>query len=139
MNSISRRTSFRWLAIAGATLATGAAIGTARADYAPPQPPVKTPRVDQPGSIKRALTTGDRAINKKCIEKTLNEAPTGAVWSWKNPKTGNSGTVTPTADAERKNNQTCRSFSETITLKDGRSETITGHACKNPNGSWSMA
>lgn len=65
--------------------------------------------------------------------------PVGTTWSWKKPKIGNSGTVTPTSKAERAANDMCRSFTETITLRDGRTETINGNAYNNPNGSWTIA
>ena len=78
-------------------------------------------------------------MNRKCINKTLAEAPAGKTWSWKNPKTGNGGTVTPTSPLPRRGAESCRTFDESVTLKDGRSEKISGRACKRPDGSWQLS
>lgn len=133
MHALSRRAAFTWMFAA----ASGAALlgaGIARADYSG-LPDAKKPNGR---NLKRMLTAEDRAINGKCIAKTMNEAPTGAVWKWNNPKTGNGGAVTPTAKTARHAGQLCRDFKETITLKDGRSETVSGRACKNADGSWNV-
>ena len=136
MSALSRRAAFMTMfaAASGAALAFA---GAAAADQSGPDAP--DPKKPNGGGLKRQLTPEDRAINSKCINKTMNEAPTGATWKWNNPKSGNGGSVTPTGKAERHAGQICRSFNETITLKDGRSETISGRACKKKDGSWSVA
>ena len=113
------------------------ALGAARADTSGPDVPAKAPRGGS--ELKAQLTPADREMNRKCIDKTLNQAPTGKTWSWRNPKTGNGGTVTPTSPRRREGTDLCRTFDETVTLKDGRSEKISGRACKKPDGSWSIA
>jgi surface antigen len=124
------------LGASAATVALLAAASASHADAPGPGVPEKTPRA---GGLKAQLTPGDREMNRKCIAKTLNEAPSGKTWSWKNPKTGNGGTVTPTSPRLREGNLVCRNFDETITLADGRSEKISGRACKRPDGSWNVA
>ena len=139
MPALSRRAAIVSMlaAVSGAALAMS---GVAAADQSGPETPdPKKPRAPKGGGLKGHLTAEDRAINDKCVAKTLSEAPTGKTWKWNNPKSGNSGTVTPTAKAMRHGNQVCRTFNETITLKDGRSETISARACKNRDGSWSIA
>ena len=113
------------------------AAGAAHADMPGPDAPPKGPRGG--GGLKAQLTPGDREMNRKCIDKTLNEAPTGKTWRWKNPKTGNGGTVTPTSPRRREGTALCRTFDETVTLKDGRSEKISARACRKPDGSWTIA
>jgi surface antigen len=138
MTGISRRHAMTSLLAATAAAAVPMfAIGAARADTPGPDVPAKSPRGGS--GLKAQLTPGDREMNRKCIDKTLNEAPTGKTWSWKNPKTGNGGTVTPTSPRRREGAGLCRNFDETVTLKDGRSEKISGHACKKRDGSWSIA
>ncbi|MGH7005428.1 MAG: RT0821/Lpp0805 family surface protein, partial [Alphaproteobacteria bacterium] len=57
--------------------------------------------------------------------------------TWANPQSGNRGTVTPTSPVYAGNDgRQCRNFSETITLKDGRTENVNGRRCKNADGSW---
>lgn len=134
MSALSRRAAFTTLlaAVSGAALALA---GVAHADQSGAEDDPKKPHG---GNIKGALTPEDRAINSKCIAKTMKEAPTGAVWKWNNPKSGNHGTVTPTSGAKRHAGKLCRDFEETITLKDGRSEKIKGRACQAKDGSWSI-
>ncbi len=137
MTRMSRRHAVvSLLAATAAAVASLSAESAAHADAPGPGVPEKSPRAD---GLKAQLTPGDREMNRKCIAKTLNEAQTGKTWSWKNPKTGNGGTVTPTSPRLREGNTVCRNFDETIALADGRSEKISGRACKRPDGSWSVA
>ena len=46
--------------------------------------------------------------------------------------------ITPTSPLQRQAGQTCRTFNETVTLKDGRSEQLNGRACKKADGSWEI-
>jgi surface antigen len=140
MTGISRRQAITSLLAATTVSAASVfALGAARADApGPGGVPEKSPgAAPRSSGLKSQLTPGDREMNRKCINKTLNEAPTGKTWSWKNPQTGNGGTVTPTSPRVR--DAGCRSFNETVTLKDGRSEQISGRACKKADGSWSVA
>lgn len=142
MFAVSRRSAIA--SIFAVSLGTAAVWGAGRAladGYEPrgktPGPQGKTPQQD--GGIKAAFTAEDHEINRKCIEKTMREAPTGATWKWHNPKSGNGGTVRPTSKAARHAGRVCRNFEEKVTLKDGRSETIQGRACRNRDGSWAIA
>ena len=133
MSALSRRAAFTTMlaAVSGAALAFS---GVARADQSGPEGDPK-----KRGSIKDSLTPEDRAMNSKCIAKTMKEAPTGATWKWHNPKSGNGGTVKPVSGAKRHAGQICRDMEETITLKDGRTETIKSRACQAKDGSWTIA
>jgi hypothetical protein len=151
MTGITRRNAISTLLTAAAvTAGSFLALQTARADTPGPAGPEKSPgapgstpnapRGDSPnmGGLKAQFTPGDREMNRKCFNKTMSEAPNGKTWDWKNPKSGNSGTVTPTSPLKREAGQACRTFNETVTLKDGRTETINGRACKKADGSWEV-
>ena len=140
MNRISRRQAFASLlaaacAVPAASLLLG---GSARADTPGPSTPDTKPGAPRTHGLRAQLTPGDREMNRKCINKTMTEAPTGATWKWNNPKTGNGGTVTPTTPPTRHSGEVCRDFTETLTLKDGRTETVNGRACRKADGSWSI-
>lgn len=140
MTGMSRRHALTLLLAATAGAAVSAlAIGTAHADAPGPDFPPKKPAPGGGSGLKAHFTPGDRAMNRKCIEKTLNEAPTGKTWNWKNPKSGNGGTVTPTSPRVSEGGRLCRNFDETVTLKDGRSEKVSARACRNRDGSWTIA
>ncbi len=97
------------------------------------------PAVTYPNSqLASALDPSDAELLRYCERETM-KAPTGKAWAWRNPKTGNSGTMTATTPLTRvAGGPQCRSFSETITLKDGRSETIRGRRCQHADGSWEI-
>jgi surface antigen len=65
-------------------------------------------------------------------------APVNRVWRWSNPDLDNSGSMAAITPPLVVSGQTCRSFRETITLKDGRSNTIAGRACQKADGSWDI-
>ena len=134
--SISRRAAVTSL-LAAAVSAVAAATFLTPALADTPGAGEKTPT--RPRGLKDELTPADRDMNSKCLNKTLTEAPTGKTWSWANPKTGNKGTVTPTTNAKLHAGQTCRDFRETITLKDGRTETVNSKACRQADGSWTIS
>jgi surface antigen len=89
--------------------------------------------------IGRRLDERDRMMYAQAAQAAAESQSmgSGATQTWVNPQSGNRGTVTPTSAAYRGNDgRQCRNFSETITLKDGKSETINGRRCKNADGSW---
>jgi surface antigen len=74
---------------------------------------------------EEVLKAGDKA----------KDAPVGDTVSWRNPESGNSGTVTPTAETKDALGRTCRDFTSTVTV-DGKEEKVTGSACKQADGTW---
>ncbi len=64
-------------------------------------------------------------------------APIGQQITWNNPKSGNSGTVTPTRDGTSSTGQYCREFQQTVVI-GGREEAAYGTACRKPDGSWEV-
>jgi hypothetical protein len=141
---LSRRAALTSLLAATVSVAGLASVARADAPGGVEKAPPKSrgpghPAQTRPNGLKAFLTPADRDMNSKCINKTLTEAPTGRTWNWSNPKTGNKGSVTPTTRAQRHNGQTCRNFRETITLKDGRSETVESRACRNADGGWTIS
>jgi surface antigen len=150
MNSISRRSAF---GVLGGSAAAVALFGCAQdaSRTAAPAPPQASPAAApsatpaQPwtptaagAELRAAFTESDRALYQDCINKTMR-APVGRVWRWRNPQSGNGGSMVPTSAAQAASSgQICRSFRETITLKDGRAETLTGQACQRADGSWNI-
>ena len=148
MTDISRRTTVRAFLGAGISLA---AFGCTQQQSAPPAaappaaaaPPPAAPAAPFPpqaagGELRRAFTPSDIALYRDCINKTMR-APVNRVWRWSNPESGNSGSMAAITPPEAAAGQTCRSFRETITLKDGRTDTIIGRACQKADGSWDIS
>ncbi len=89
------------------------------------------------GAIGRQLDEVDRREMARATREGLDHAADGEVISWRNPDSGNHGTVTPRAavrDAERGQ---CRNYRQTVTVGE-RTEEATGTACRQPDGSWQI-
>lgn len=107
-----------------------------------PTSPRATPSTSQPpfagAELRAAFTDSDRVLYQDCLNKTMR-APIGRVWRWRNPQSGNGGSMAPISHPQAASSgQSCRSFNETIALKDGRTETFNGQACQRADGSWSI-
>jgi surface antigen len=151
MNSMTRRSTFGLLGGSAVALTVfGCAQDAERS--AAPAPPAASPPPASPSAapslpwtptaagaeLRAAFTESDRALYQDCINKTMR-APVGRVWRWRNPQSGNGGSMAPTSAPQvASNGQTCRSFNETITLNNGRTETLNGQACQRADGSWSI-
>jgi surface antigen len=84
--------------------------------------------------LGKKLDEGDKKEVIKAEDKA-KDAPVGDTVAWSNPKTGNSGTITPTEESKDAQGRTCRAFTSTVTV-DGKEETVNGTACKQPDGTW---
>jgi len=84
--------------------------------------------------IGRSLDRADRLAMQQTTQTSLESARTGEAVQWRNPDTGNYGTVTPLRTVETTTG-VCREYQQTITV-GGRTEQGTGTACRQPDGSW---
>jgi len=85
--------------------------------------------------VGQSLDRADRAAMERASNQAAN-APIGQQISWRNPDSGNSGTVTPVREGT--NNTTgeyCREFQQNVTI-GGKTEQAFGTACRQPDGSW---
>lgn len=85
--------------------------------------------------IGKSLDAADRAYLQRTTQDSLEYNKTGQTANWSNPDSGHSGTVTPTATVQTADNTPCREFESTVRI-DGKEETATGTACRQPDGSW---
>lgn len=88
-------------------------------------------------SIGQSLDQADLAYYNKTSQTALETAPTGRPTTWKNPDSGNYGTVTPTRTFETASGGYCREYSQTITV-GGETEKAYGTACRQADGSWKI-
>ena len=89
------------------------------------------------GGIGKSLDKADRLAAEQTTQKTLEATPSGDTISWKNPDSGNSGTVTPQPPYQNATGQYCREYEQTITVA-GKTEAAYGTACRQPDGSWKI-
>jgi surface antigen len=82
----------------------------------------------------RSLDRADRLAMQQTTQSTLERTPTGISTPWRNPDTGNYGTVTPMRTTEN-GNSVCREYQQTVTV-GGQTQEGYGTACRQPDGTW---
>ncbi len=87
--------------------------------------------------LGKKLDKADKEEAGKAEDKA-KDAPVGETVAWSNPQSGNSGTITPVSERKDSSGKTCREYKSTI-IVDGKEEVVNGTACKQPDGSWSVA
>lgn len=87
--------------------------------------------------IGRSLDNADRAVMSRTTQQSLEASPSGRATSWRNPDSGNSGTVTPQPAYKTSAGEYCREFQQTVTI-GGRTEEAYGTACRQPDGTWKI-
>lgn len=86
--------------------------------------------------VGKSLDRADQQYMAQTTQRTLENAPSGQTNSWRNPDSGNAGTVTA-RPAYSQNGQTCREFTQTVTV-GGKKEEAYGTACRQADGSWKI-
>ncbi len=89
------------------------------------------------GEVGKSLDRADRLALQQTTQRTLEATPSGDTVSWRNPDSGNSGTVTPQPSYQNGSGQYCREYEQTISVQ-GKTETAYGTACRQPDGSWKI-
>lgn len=84
--------------------------------------------------IGRSMDNNDRYRANMAIQQSYT-ARVGETVRWKNPNTGNSGTVVVLRDGTSAAGLYCREFQQSIRI-DGRAAVGTGIACRQPDGTW---
>ena len=84
--------------------------------------------------IGKSLDRADKLYAAQATQTALEYNPTGAARPWCNPDTGHYGTVTPTRTYAA-TGLDCREYRHQVVI-DGRSETLQGTACRQPDGTW---
>ncbi|MEO5335522.1 MAG: RT0821/Lpp0805 family surface protein [Magnetospirillum sp. WYHS-4] len=85
--------------------------------------------------IGKSLDNADKAIMQKTSSQALESTPSGVASAWRNPDSGNSGTITPTRTYQTAQGEDCREFENSVTV-DGRTEKAMGRACRQADGTW---
>ena len=87
------------------------------------------------GEVGKSLDRADRLAMQNSTQTALEKNKTGSPSTWRNPDTGNRGTVTPTRTYRTEAGRYCREYQQTITV-GGKTEKAYGRACRQPDGSW---
>lgn len=87
-------------------------------------------------SAGRSLDHADRLYMSRTATRTLETVPSGNAVEWRNPDSGNYGTVTPLRTFRTARGY-CREFQQTIVV-GGQYRRGYGTACRQPDGSWQV-
>lgn len=88
-------------------------------------------------SVGSSLDKADITYNDRTAQRAFETAQPGQTLPWRNPSSGNSGSITPSSYYTSDNGQYCREFSQKITV-GGRTENGYGTACRQPDGTWQI-
>lgn len=88
--------------------------------------------------IGKRLDSKDHQAMQKAAYSALETKKSNAKTTWKNPDSGNAGTITPTRTVEMADGSFCREYTSMVEV-GGESETAYGTACRQGDGSWKIA
>ena len=86
-------------------------------------------------NVGSSLSCADQLQHGEAAQQAFETQPTGQTATWQNPDAQTSGAITPVSTYQRADGTYCRDYEQTVTI-DGRYETATGTACRQPDGSW---
>lgn len=89
------------------------------------------------GAVGNALDQRDKRMAMEAAQRSFESSRTGSPTSWRNPDSGNSGSITPTRTYQGSGGQYCREYQQTITVGGERQQSY-GTACRQPDGSWKI-
>lgn len=87
--------------------------------------------------IGKSLDKADQMYSQRTSQDALEYNKAGQVSSWRNPDSGNSGTVTPVNTYRSTEGQDCREY-ETSIYVGGKQEKGIGRACRQADGTWKI-
>lgn len=85
-------------------------------------------------SVGASLDRSDQMYAERTYNQAFESSRSGTESSWRNPDSGNYGTVTPTRTYQD-SGRNCRDFTQTIYV-EGRAQTGRGTACRDGDGTW---
>jgi surface antigen len=85
--------------------------------------------------VGRSLDRADRLYAERTAQSSLETSRSGTTSRWVNPDSGHSGAFTPVNSYQSADGLNCRDF-EQVVMVEGRSQTVRGTACRQPDGTW---
>ncbi len=89
------------------------------------------------GALGDKLDQNDREYADRVTQRSLESSQVGQATTWRNPDSGNYGSMTPTRTYDGDYGQPCREFQQTVTV-GGQTEEAYGTACRQADGSWQI-
>ena len=89
------------------------------------------------GAIGNHLDQKDKEMAMQAANRAFENGRTGEASTWRNPDSGNSGTITPTQTYQAPSGNYCREYQQEI-IVGGEPHKSYGTACRQPDGSWKI-
>jgi surface antigen len=89
------------------------------------------------GVVGNRLDARDKRLASEAATRAFENNRTGQSSVWRNPDSGNSGTVTPTKTYQLANGRYCREYRQAIVV-GGEQHQAYGTACRQADGSWQI-
>lgn len=88
-------------------------------------------------SVGSSLDKADIAAYNQTSQTALETGRSGQAVAWRNPDSGNSGTITPVNTYQNNAGQYCREYNQSVKV-GGKTENAYGRACRQSDGSWKI-
>jgi surface antigen len=89
------------------------------------------------GFIGNRLDARDKRLAAEAAQRAFEQNRVGQASVWRNPDSGNSGSITPTRTYQIASGQYCREYRQTVVI-GGQQHQAYGTACRQPDGSWQI-
>jgi len=88
-------------------------------------------------SVGRSLDNADMAAYDAATQRAMETGQPGQTLPWRNTRSGNYGTITPSTYYQNDSGQYCREYSQRLTV-GGKTQSGYGTACRQPDGTWQI-
>ncbi|GAB4168354.1 MAG: RT0821/Lpp0805 family surface protein [Rickettsiaceae bacterium] len=88
------------------------------------------------GQIGKTMDEYDKQMLVKSSQQALEFSPAGSSVEWRNPDSGNYGSITPTRTF-KESGQYCREYQQEVVI-GGEKQKAYGKACRQPDGNWKI-
>jgi surface antigen len=89
------------------------------------------------GVVGHKLDDRDKRMAAEAAQKAFETNRAGQASTWRNPDSGNSGSVTPTRTYQLASGQYCRQYTQNIEI-GGETHQTYGTACRQADGTWKI-
>jgi surface antigen len=89
------------------------------------------------GAIGHRLDNQDKQMAAEAAARAFETNRTGQTAAWKNPDSGNQGTITPTKTYQAGDGKYCREYRQEVII-GGEKQQAYGTACRQTDGSWQI-
>tara|TARA_B110000503_G_scaffold141908_1_gene236961 strand:- start:1204 stop:1671 length:468 start_codon:yes stop_codon:yes gene_type:complete len=88
------------------------------------------------GQVGKTMDEYDKQMLEKSSHQALEFSPSGNRVEWRNPDSGNNGSITPTKSF-KEDGRYCREYIQEVTI-GGEKQKAYGKACRQPDGNWKI-